>query len=82
MRVDEPTVLRFLEGVYEDVKGVRRDLRRDDRIETDLGIDSIAAMEMVIALEEQFGVQLADDGRIADVRTIGDLIDVVLAPGG
>jgi acyl carrier protein len=82
LRVDEPEVLRFLEGVYEDVKGVRRDLRRDDSIEADLGIDSIAAMEMVIALEEEFGVQLADDGRIAGVRTIGDLIDVVLAPAG
>jgi acyl carrier protein len=79
LRADEPTVLTFLEGVYEQVKGVRRDLRREDRIAEDLGIDSIASLELVMELEEEFGVELADDGRLMEVATIGDLIDVVLA---
>lgn len=82
MRADEPTVLAFLERVYEQVKGVRRDLRREDRIGEDLGIDSIASLELVMELEEEFGLELAADGRLTEVVTIGDLIDVVLSLRG
>jgi len=43
----------------------------------DLGLDSLAAIELGMALEDEFTIALPDEV-VVDVRTVGDLIDVVL----
>lgn len=47
---------------------------------TGLGLDSIDAVELVVALDTTFGVELGNDvfGR-AEMRTINGLVDLVLA---
>ena len=40
-----------------------------------LGIDSLAALELMFDLEDEFGVRLDADGRA--LRTVGDLVAVV-----
>lgn len=47
---------------------------------TGLGLDSVDAVEMVVSLEDGFGVKLPDDalGRRV-MRTVGKLVDLVLA---
>jgi acyl carrier protein len=44
-----------------------------------LGLDSIDAVELVVAMDMQFGIQLANDvfGR-AEMRTLNGLVDLVL----
>lgn len=44
------------------------------RLREDLGADSLNAVELVMALEEYYGV-FADDGRLPGLRTISDVID-------
>ena len=57
--------------VYADPQQVaqHRELSLDHSL-SDLGIDSIAALEMAAALEEQLGVQFPDDelSGVVDVR--------------
>ena len=47
---------------------------------TGLGLDSVDAVEMVVSLEDGFGVKLPDDALGSRVmRTVGKLVDLVLA---
>jgi acyl carrier protein len=47
---------------------------------TGLGLDSVDAVEMVVSLEDTFGLKLPDDalGRRV-MRTVGKLVDLVIA---
>lgn len=47
---------------------------------TGLGLDSVDAVEMVVSLEDAFGLKLPDDalGRRV-MRTVGKLVDLVIA---
>jgi acyl carrier protein len=47
----------------------------------DLGADSLAIVELVLAMEEAFGVAIPDD-QAENLRTIGDAVDYVLANAG
>jgi len=66
-----------LEEVYAQVKRVQRDLRPTDRIIQDLEIDSLATLEILLALEERFGVALVDNPKAAGITTVGDLVGLL-----
>lgn len=67
-------VLPALEEIYAEIKRFRRELRPSDRIVRDLEIDSLATLEMLLALEERFGVSLVDNPRAVKTETVGDLV--------
>ena len=46
-------------------------------IETDLGIDSVKRVEIVVALGEEFGIELEAEKRDPSIRTIGDIANWV-----
>ncbi|MFD7505912.1 acyl carrier protein [Streptomyces sp. NPDC059850] len=69
--------LTALEEVYAQVKRVQRDLRPSDRIIQDLEIDSLATLEILLALEERFGVALVDNPKAARITTVGDLVGLL-----
>ena len=72
-----PETLTALEEVYAQVKRVQRDLRPTDRIIQDLEIDSLATLEILLALEERFGVALVDNPKAATITTVGDLVGLL-----
>jgi acyl carrier protein len=76
MRSDDE-LLSLLERIHDEVRDVRRDLRPEDRLREDLGLDSLAAAEMLNALEDELGVQLDGDGRIDRLDTVADVLDVI-----
>ena len=49
----------------------------DMKLREDLGADSLDAVEIALALEEEFGVQIADDA-CADCTTVGELQQLML----
>jgi acyl carrier protein len=51
-------------------------LRPDALLGEDLGVDSLAALELGMVLEDEFGIELPDDV-LADVLTYGDLVAAV-----
>ena len=51
-------------------------------LEIDLGIDSVKRVEIVVALEKEFGLQLADQPRDKSIRTIADIAAWVDRMGG
>lgn len=50
-------------------------------LKADLGADSLDNVELVMALDEEFGVQIADDA-CADCTTVGDLQQLMLKLAG
>lgn len=54
--------------------------RREHMLGKDLGADSLDVVELVMAVEDEFGVEIPDEaftGRFEDKR-VGDFLDVVL----
>ena len=49
---------------------------------TGLALDSVDAVEIVVALESTFGVSLDEDEATAALRTINTLVDRVIAESG
>jgi len=44
----------------------------------DLGLDSIDIVEMMVALQKEFGITLRDSDEARAIRTLNDLYDFVL----
>jgi acyl carrier protein len=52
-------------------------IARDDTI-AEAGIDSLAMLEIVGALEERLGLRVAEE-RLAGIRTVGEFLQVIAA---
>ena len=50
----------------------------DARFKEDLDADSLDLVEVVLALEEKFGIEISDD-QIAGVKTVGEAADLVIS---
>ena len=48
-------------------------ITKDTNILTDLGADSLDLVEVLMSLEDEFGVSIPDDA-IAGIKTVGDLV--------
>ncbi len=55
----------------------KEELALEATIFDDLGLDSLDAVDMVVALEQEFGVKMRDEEAIREVRTIDDLINLI-----
>ena len=70
-------VLNKLKEIIASQFGIDMDeLSEDTDIVADLGADSLDVVEMMVALEEEFGI-LIEDEKIAELKTIGDVVDCV-----
>ena len=43
---------------------------------TDLGADSLDAMELSLAIEENLGVSITDE-QMAEIKTVGDIVKIL-----
>ena len=57
--------------------GVNADqVKREAKMIEDLGADSLDAVELVMAIEEEFGIEVPDD-EAEKLTAVGDIIDYV-----
>lgn len=52
------------------------ELKLETTLEADLGADSLDAVELNMALEEEFGIKIADE-ELADLKTVADIVACV-----
>ena len=76
------TLLSVIDGLLRDSAQIRRDVpvRLDSSLEHDLGIDSLARMELMLRLERAFDVRLPEH-LLATAETPRELLRVVQAGG-
>jgi acyl carrier protein len=51
------------------------ELEPEARIFEDLGLDSLDVVDLIAAIQKEFGVRVRDDERVRQVRTLQDLYD-------
>lgn len=73
---DVPARLRWLVSAHLDVDLDR--LQPDVRLGEDLCVDSLAAIELTMVIEDEFDISLPEED-VADVRTFGDILALVSA---
>lgn len=75
-----------LEGRLQDLVAAHLDvdptrLRPDCRLGEDLCVDSLAAIELTMVIEDEFDISLPEED-VADVCTYGDVLALVEARAG
>lgn len=53
-------------------------LQRQQHLTVDLGLDSPKALELLMALEDDFGMEITDE-EAAKLETVGDILDLMTA---
>ena len=71
------TVLERVKRIVAEQLGVKEeDVKPDSKFIDDLGADSLDNVELVMAFEEEFGVEIPDDAA-ETIQTVGDAISFV-----
>jgi 1-acyl-sn-glycerol-3-phosphate acyltransferase len=81
-RTVEPAVLEIVSGLVEELGGRTggRPVELDDALDRELGIGSLERVELLLRLEQRFGVRLAD-AAMAGAVSPRDLVTVIRAAG-
>ncbi|MCL1692710.1 MAG: acyl carrier protein [Actinomycetia bacterium] len=68
-----------LTDLLVDELGIERDdIRSDAKFEEDLDVDSLGVVELLMALEDNFGVKIPDE-EAEQITTVGEAVDLVEA---
>ena len=69
-------VLAEIRRVLRDELGLARDPQPEDDLVSDLQLDSVGLLTLIVGLEDRFRIALAEEDAAA-VRTVGDLAALV-----
>jgi acyl carrier protein len=76
----EQEIIKLTNQVFEDSFEIEKDLLKEEmNIFQDLGLDSLDIVDLVVALQEKFGVKIRNDERIKGIRTLGDIYKFIIA---
>ena len=77
--MDEEQLKKLVDEVFEESFETNTEhLKADARIFEDIGLDSLDIVDLVVALQKKFKVQIRDDERIRNIRTLGDIYQFVI----
>jgi long-chain acyl-CoA synthetase len=79
--LERPEVQRALEIVRQEARSGSGSVRPADNLELDLGLDSIQRVELLMALQQEFGANLPESV-MSEVYSVRELVDRVLAATG
>ncbi len=67
--------------LVDDLKIEREKIHLDASFEQDLEVDSLGVVELLMALEDNFGVEIPDE-EAENISTVGQAVDLVHAKLG
>ena len=77
MTLTEQQILTGLGEIVDEVAGVPADqVSPEKTFVDDLDIDSLSMVEIAVAAQDKFGVEIPDD-HLRDLKTVQDVIDYV-----
>ena len=81
MAVSEQTILDGLGEIIEEIAGVPADVVTPEKsFVDDLDIDSLSMVEIAVAAQDQFGVEIPDD-ELKNLKTVKDVVVYVQGKG-
>ena len=67
-------IVEAVNAVFEEAFEIEPErLTPDANVFLDLGLDSLDTVDLVVAIQKRFGVQVRDDARIRAIRTLADV---------
>lgn len=77
MAMTQEEILAGLSEIIDEIAGVSADeVTPDKTFVDDLDIDSLSMVEIAVAAQDRFGVEIPDD-QLKDLKTVQDVIDYV-----
>jgi acyl carrier protein len=77
MVMTEEEILTGLGEIIDEVAGVPADqVTPDKTFVDDLDIDSLSMVEIAVAAQDKFGVEIPDD-QLKDLKTVQDVVEYV-----
>ena len=71
-------IITLTNNVFEESFEIEPDrLKPEMNIFEDLGLDSLDIVDLVVALQQKFGVNIRDDERVRQIRTLGDIYQFI-----
>jgi acyl carrier protein len=75
--MDRTEIEAKLTVLLVDELGIERDdITTDAKFEEDLDVDSLGVVELLMALEDNFGVKIPDE-EAEQITTVGEAVDLV-----
>jgi acyl carrier protein len=75
--MDRTEIEAKLTELLVDELGIERDdITTDAKFEEDLDVDSLGVVELLMALEDNFGVKIPDE-EAEQITTVGEAVDLV-----
>jgi len=76
----EQEIINITNKVFEESFEIEKEkLQPQAHIFNDLGLDSLDAVDLVVALEKSFGVKIRNDDKVRDIRTVQDVYQFIFA---
>ena len=77
MTMTDQEILTGLAEIVDEVAGVPADqVTPEKTFVDDLDIDSLSMVEIAVAAQDKFGVEIPDD-QLKDLKTVQDVVDYV-----
>ena len=77
--MDKQEITDKINQVFEESFEIEKGkLQPQANIFEDLGLDSLDVVDLVVALQQKFGIKIRDDQRLRDIRTLEDVYQFVL----
>jgi len=77
MAMTQDEILTGLSEIIDEIAGVPADeVTPEKTFVDDLDIDSLSMVEIAVAAQDKFGVEIPDD-QLKDLKTVQDVIDYV-----
>lgn len=76
----EQEIITLSNQVFEESFEIEKErLKPEMNIFHDLGLDSLDIVDLVVALQEKFGVKIRNDDRVKNIRTLEDVHKFILS---
>ena len=77
--MDKQEIIDKINQVFaESFEIEKNELLPQANIFEDLGLDSLDVVDLVVALQQKFGIKIRADQRVRDIRTLEDIYKFVL----
>ena len=76
----EQEIIIIVNKVFEESFEIEKEkLKPEAHIFTDLGLDSLDIVDLVVALQKSFGVTIRNEERVRNIRTLQDVYQFISA---
>lgn len=75
--MDQAEILEQVKSITAEYLGAdKENIIKESSFIDDLGADSLEAIELTLAIEDKFGIEISDDDQ-ERLRTVGDVVDFI-----